>query len=68
MVMFANSEKDFEDVVRVLHSDFATSMKSVDYVMNQWIIPYNERFVTAWTNQVMHFINTTTNRYVQNAF
>ncbi|KAL8457224.1 hypothetical protein ACS0TY_035171 [Phlomoides rotata] len=61
-VMFSNSEKDFEDVVRVLHSDFATSMKSVNYVMNQWIDPYKERFVTAWTNQVMHFGNTTTNR------
>ncbi|KAL8540475.1 hypothetical protein ACS0TY_001926 [Phlomoides rotata] len=61
-VMFANSEKDFEDAIRVLHSDFATSMKSLDYVMNQWINPYKERFVTAWTNQVMHFGNTTSNR------
>ncbi|KAL8478392.1 hypothetical protein ACS0TY_030338 [Phlomoides rotata] len=46
-VMFANSKKDFEDAARVLHSDFATSMKSVNYVMNQWINPYKERFVMA---------------------
>ncbi|KAL8487372.1 hypothetical protein ACS0TY_023886 [Phlomoides rotata] len=61
-LMFADSEKDFEDAVRVLHSDFATLMKPVKYVMNQWINPYKERFVKAWTNQVMHYGNITTNR------
>ncbi|KAL2323773.1 hypothetical protein Fmac_028152 [Flemingia macrophylla] len=33
-----------------------------DYVKNTWLIPHKEKFVTAWTNQVMHLGNTTTNR------
>jgi len=35
-----------------------------EYVKNMWLIPYKEKFVTSWTNQVMHLGNTTTNRYV----
>ena len=35
----------------------------VDYVNDTWIIPHKEKFITAWTNKVMHLGNTTTNRY-----
>ncbi|KAH1194226.1 hypothetical protein GmHk_19G055071 [Glycine max] len=35
----------------------------VDYVKDTWIIPHKEKFVTAWTNKVMHLGNTTTNKY-----
>ena len=35
----------------------------VDYVNETWIIPHKEKFVTTWTNKVMHLGNTTTNRY-----
>ncbi|KAL8488207.1 hypothetical protein ACS0TY_024480 [Phlomoides rotata] len=31
------------------------------YFVDQWL-PYKERFVYAWTNNVMHYSNTTTNR------
>ncbi|KAH1233268.1 hypothetical protein GmHk_09G025748 [Glycine max] len=34
----------------------------VDYVNGTWIIPHKEKFITAWTNKVMHLGNTTTNR------
>ncbi|KAH1260779.1 hypothetical protein GmHk_02G003818 [Glycine max] len=34
----------------------------VDYVKETWIIPHKEKFVSAWTNKVMHLRNTTTNR------
>ncbi|KAH1207862.1 Protein FAR1-RELATED SEQUENCE 5 [Glycine max] len=37
----------------------------VDYVNDTWIIPHKEKFITAWTNKVMHLGNTTTNRYKQ---
>ncbi|KAL5123062.1 Protein FAR1-RELATED SEQUENCE 5 [Glycine soja] len=33
----------------------------VDYVNNTWIIPHKEKFITTWTNKVMHLGNTTTN-------
>ncbi|KAL5158540.1 Protein FAR1-RELATED SEQUENCE 5 [Glycine soja] len=34
----------------------------VDYVCETWIVPHKEKFITAWTNKVMHLGNTTTNR------
>ncbi|KAL5160136.1 putative protein FAR1-RELATED SEQUENCE 10 [Glycine soja] len=34
----------------------------VDHVNDTWIIPHKEKFITAWTNKVMHLGNTTTNR------
>jgi len=30
----------------------------VDYVNDTWIIPHKEKFITAWTNKVMHLGNT----------
>ena len=35
----------------------------VDYVKDTWIISHKEKFVTAWTNKVMHLRNTTTSSY-----
>ncbi|KAL5177256.1 hypothetical protein HKD37_08G023052 [Glycine soja] len=35
----------------------------VGYVNETWIISQKEKFVTAWTNKVMHLGNTTINRY-----
>ncbi|KAH1226067.1 PKS-NRPS hybrid synthetase [Glycine max] len=34
----------------------------IDYVNDTWIIPHKEKFITEWTNKVMHLGNTTTNR------
>ncbi|KAL5128565.1 putative protein FAR1-RELATED SEQUENCE 10 [Glycine soja] len=34
----------------------------IDYVNDTWIIPHKEKFITVWTNKVMHLGNTTTNR------
>ncbi|KAH1202820.1 Protein FAR1-RELATED SEQUENCE 5 [Glycine max] len=34
----------------------------IDYVNDTWIIPHKEKFITTWTNKVMHLGNTTTNR------
>ncbi|KAL8501662.1 hypothetical protein ACS0TY_020969 [Phlomoides rotata] len=48
--------------ISVVHSDFAKFSKTLKYVMSQWIDPYKERFVKAWTNQVMHYGNTTINK------
>ncbi|KAH1265937.1 Protein FAR1-RELATED SEQUENCE 5 [Glycine max] len=33
----------------------------VDYVNDTWTIPHKEKFITTWTNKVMHLGNTTTN-------
>ncbi|KAH6776189.1 hypothetical protein C2S52_013750 [Perilla frutescens var. hirtella] len=42
--------------------DYATNSTVVNYAINNWIVPYKERFVSCWTNRVMHFDNATTCR------
>ncbi|KAL5127975.1 hypothetical protein HKD37_14G040311 [Glycine soja] len=39
----------------------------VDYVCETWIVPHKEKFITTWTNKVMHLGNTTTNRVLHNS-
>ncbi|KAH1198536.1 PKS-NRPS hybrid synthetase [Glycine max] len=34
----------------------------IDYVNDTWIIPHQKKFITTWTNKVIHLGNTTTNR------
>ncbi|KAG5549373.1 hypothetical protein RHGRI_014652 [Rhododendron griersonianum] len=40
----------------------ATNLLSLEYVEKNWLVPYKERFVGAWTDKVMHFENLTSNR------
>ncbi|XP_004512852.1 uncharacterized protein [Cicer arietinum] len=48
--------------VIVTNRDLAL-MNAVECVFPKaWLIPHKERFVEAWTNRVMHFGNTTTQR------
>jgi len=35
----------------------------VEYAKNIWLIPHKEKFISAWTDQVMHLGNITANRY-----
>jgi len=36
----------------------------VEYINGTWLISYNETFVKAWMDKVMHLGNTTSNMYV----
>lgn len=64
----ADTETEFNDCLRRLPKDFKHYPDAVEYVMKQWIVPYKERFVSCWTNKVLHFENLTTNRYVNFIF
>ncbi|KAH1249409.1 Protein FAR1-RELATED SEQUENCE 5 [Glycine max] len=56
------SEQEFPEHLQrfqVVHSPWPMF---VDYVCETWIVPHKKKFITAWTNKVMHLGNTTTNR------
>lgn len=36
--------------------------QDIMYIEDQWLAKYKERFISAWTNNVLHFGNVTTNR------
>ncbi|KAL5170270.1 hypothetical protein HKD37_11G032010 [Glycine soja] len=57
------SEQQFDECLKKFEMACAPWPMFVDYVKETWIIPHKEKFVSAWTNKVMHLGNTTTNRY-----
>ncbi|KAL5147409.1 hypothetical protein HKD37_06G017102 [Glycine soja] len=56
------SEHQFAECLHKFQIACLPSPMFVDYVNETWIIPHKEKFITAWTNKVMHLGNTTTNR------
>ncbi|KAL5149723.1 hypothetical protein HKD37_13G036485 [Glycine soja] len=54
------SEQQFAESLQKFQIAFSSWPMFVDY--DTWIIPHKEKFITAWTNKVMHLGNTTTNR------
>ncbi|KAH1247928.1 Protein FAR1-RELATED SEQUENCE 5 [Glycine max] len=56
------SEQQFDECLKKFEIACAPWPMFVDYVKETWIIPHKEKFVSAWTNKVMHLGNTTTNR------
>jgi transposase-like protein len=62
-----NSHDEVEYVQRLQHFEELCADYPIflEYVKNIWLIPHKEKFVSAWTDRVMHLGNTTTNRYAQ---
>ncbi|KAL5133537.1 hypothetical protein HKD37_03G006841 [Glycine soja] len=56
------SEQQFDECLKKFEIACSPWPMFVDYVNETWIIRHKEKFVTAWTNKVMHLRNTTTNR------
>ncbi|KAH6780136.1 hypothetical protein C2S52_011373 [Perilla frutescens var. hirtella] len=52
LVVLAETEARYGEMLRRFQEDYATNPTV--------IVPYKERFVSYWTNRVMHFDNTTT--------
>ncbi|GAU35842.1 hypothetical protein TSUD_56510 [Trifolium subterraneum] len=60
-VVFSSNEVEYQQQLNEFKQACVNSSKLVDYVKKSWMNPYKERFVAAWTNQVMHLGNRTTN-------
>ncbi|KAH1233142.1 hypothetical protein GmHk_09G025655 [Glycine max] len=56
------SEHQFAESLQKFQIACSPWLMFIDYVNDTWIIPHKEKFITAWTNKVMHLGNTTTNR------
>ncbi|XP_058216766.1 uncharacterized protein LOC131327637 [Rhododendron vialii] len=62
LVVLSASVAKYEKHLCVLKRDFEMVPAALEYVEKNWLVPYKERFVRAWTNKVMHFGNLTSNR------
>ncbi|KAH1254068.1 hypothetical protein GmHk_04G010590 [Glycine max] len=57
-----DEDMQFDECLKKFEMACAPWPMFVDYVKETWIIPHKEKFVSAWTNKVMHLENTTTNK------
>ncbi|XP_021728427.1 uncharacterized protein LOC110695509 [Chenopodium quinoa] len=60
-VMDAATEEDYEAAVEMMKLKWASYPKVIEYVERTWLC-HKTKFVTFWTNQVLHFGNTSTCR------
>ncbi|KAM1005739.1 hypothetical protein ACFX1T_002602 [Malus domestica] len=56
------TENDYMWDLAVLQREFSMYTEVMEYVTNTWLNPFKERFVSAWTDMIMHFGNVTSNR------
>lgn len=56
-IMDATTEADFHVAVDKMKVSWASYPAVITYVSNTWL-PHAKKFVTCWTNQVLHFGNT----------
>ncbi|XP_021817352.1 uncharacterized protein LOC110759580 isoform X1 [Prunus avium] len=56
------TESDYKRELAVLQSEFSMYTEVMEYVINTWLNPLKDRFVSAWTDMIMHFGNVTSNR------
>ena len=67
-MLLAENEATFFVALNRFQEDYADHPAAVEYVVKQWVEPYKEKFICAWTNNIMHYDNTTTNRYVNSHY
>ncbi|XP_057249021.1 uncharacterized protein LOC125495024 [Beta vulgaris subsp. vulgaris] len=61
-VVNANTEHNYEVALGNLKSAWAWKPSVINYVETTWLNPHKTKFAKAWTNNVLHFGNTTTCR------
>jgi histone-lysine N-methyltransferase SETD2 len=64
MLVHSSTEDEYNARLSILETDSTCYPEVLAYVKSTWLNSYKERFVEAWTNNYMHFGNTTSNRYV----
>ncbi|XP_058217748.1 PKS-NRPS hybrid synthetase cheA-like [Rhododendron vialii] len=52
----------YEQTLCTMKREFVLYPDALLYVETNWLGPYRQKFVSAWTNNVMHFGNLTSNR------
>ncbi|XP_028113459.1 PKS-NRPS hybrid synthetase CHGG_01239-like [Camellia sinensis] len=61
-LVLVRTETEFNEQFSTMKTKFSTYPEAIKYVTTNWLEPYKEKFVAAWTDSNMHFGNTTTNR------
>lgn len=62
VLVISESVAQYDECLSNLKDKFEMFPKALAYVEKNWLAPYKERFVGAWTDKVMHFGHLTSNR------
>lgn len=57
----STTEESYERRLELLRKSWRSGL--VGYVENQWLTPYKQSIVRAWTDHHLHFFTRTSNRY-----
>lgn len=61
-VFLSTTEETYEERLATLRRRWGSGL--VGYVEKQWLNPYKENIVSAWTDHKLHFFTRTSNRYI----
>ena len=64
MVVHADSEEMFKIQLQRFQSDFDMYPEMVKYPIKQWLEPYKDKFVAYITDNIKHYGNQTSSRYI----
>ena len=62
LLVLSASEEEFAQRLKGMETDFSKYPIVLTYIRNVWLDKCKEKFVSAWTNSVMHFRNVTSNK------
>ena len=60
----STTEESYEERLKALRTSWKSGL--VGYVEREWLTPYKENIVRAWTDSTLHFFTRTSNRYLFN--
>ncbi|KAK9134227.1 hypothetical protein Syun_013557 [Stephania yunnanensis] len=60
-LVYASNEFEYYRQIDLLETEYGTVQGLIPHLRSAWLNQYKEKFVTAWTNDVLHFGNTNTN-------
>ncbi|XP_008244221.1 PREDICTED: uncharacterized protein LOC103342376 [Prunus mume] len=58
----SETEEEYWRCLRQIESKFSEFQKALEYIHENWLNPFKDRFVAAWTDTCMHLGSTTSNR------
>ena len=61
-VVYVDTEAKYDAAVRRMKDAWRMEQAVLNYVQGTWLHKYHAMFVKAWTDSVLNFNNTTTNR------
>ena len=60
--MYAFSDENYEKVWKTLQEKYITESQLCSYLLNEWLEPHKEKFITCYINKFLHFRNNATSR------